>query len=127
MVGQRELDSLLKALDAVLDVAGLARVEPAASALMQAAFNILSLVAQAVGGPVPDAIAPVQAVDLPLDIVDPLLERADLAPIAAEAIIVAIRRRLGRGIILGDRGAGGRQSGAGGGKGKNDLTHHGSP
>jgi hypothetical protein len=119
VVGDRELDALLELLDSILDVPGLARVEPAAGALVQAAFDAIGLVAQAVGRPVADPVAAIEARDLALDIVDPLLKFANLAPITPEAIVMAVVVAIGRGlrsgIILRGGGAGGGQSGTRGG------------
>src|SRR5438309_2513472 len=106
------LHALLEPLNAVLKVAGLAWVEPAASGTMQPVFDAVSFVAKPVGAAIADAVAAIEPVDLPLDIVDPRLERAHLAPIAAEAIVVAvvavvvaIRRGLRLRIILRGSGA----------------------
>src|SRR5438270_747970 len=81
-----------------------------------------SLVAQPVGAAVADAVAPIEPVDLPLDIVDPRLERTHLAPIAANTIVVAvvtvvvaIRRGLRLRIILRSGGTSGDECRARGG------------
>src|SRR5438309_297010 len=112
---ERELDLLLEPLDAILDVASLARIEPAAGALAQPAVDLVGLVEQALGTSAADHVPAVKAADLALDIVDPRLKRPNLAPIASEtiviaiivAVVVAVRRGLRLRIILCRGGAGG--------------------
>src|SRR6478609_5228463 len=89
-IAHRILDALLEALNAIDQLAGLTRVEAAAGAVVKAALEVIGFMAQAVGGMVADAIAAVEPVDLPLDIVEPDLQLAHLAPIVAAIAVVAV-------------------------------------
>ena len=89
----------------------------------QALLDAVGFVAQAVGAAVARCGRGGRAVDLPLDGIDPHLQRPHLAPVAvAIAIAVAGRRLAGRlRIILGGGRAGGSMSRTGGSQGKNNL------
>ena len=127
VVGESELDALFKPLDTELDVARLARVKTAARALAQPVLDPAGLVAQPVGGPIADAIAPFQTIDLPLDIVDARAEFANLAPVPLEPVAISRRRHRRWRVILRGGGASGDQRRSGCGEGKKHLAHHGSP
>jgi hypothetical protein len=101
---------------------------------VQPIFDTVGLTSQPVGAPVADPIPAIEAIDLPLDAVDPRLQGANLAPIVVKAVAIttaitlaAITIGLRLRIILCSGGAGGDESRACGGKGKDDLTHNGSP
>jgi hypothetical protein len=98
-VVHRILDALFEAPDLIFDVSGFIWIKSAASRAVQPIFDIVGFVAKAVGASIADPVAAVEALDLPLDIVDPHLKRADLT----EAIAIAVRLR--RWIILRGRGA----------------------
>ena len=94
---------------------------PPRAAVAQAALDVARFVAQPVGAVAADAVAAVEPVDLPLDVVDPDLQVTDHAPVALAVAVVAvvtigIRRGLRLRIILGGGGAGGDKSRAGGGE-----------
>ena len=76
----------------ILDVACLARIESSASATMQPLLDAIGIVTKPVGHAIADPVSPVEAVDLPLDIVEPHLKLTDLAK--AVTIAVAVDRRV---------------------------------
>jgi hypothetical protein len=115
------LDLLLEPRDAHFDVARFVRVQPAARTLVQPSLDAIGFVAKTVGRAVADAIAPVEPVDLALDLINPRLERANLAP----AVVVAIGPLLR--VILGCGRACGDESRACSSNGNDELTHNGSP
>jgi hypothetical protein len=98
------LDLLLQALEPVLDIACLARVEAAPGPAMEPLFNAAGIVTKPVRHAVTDPVAPIETVDLPLDVVEPQLKFANLA--IAIAIPIAGSRTLPSWIVLRCCGAG---------------------
>jgi hypothetical protein len=78
---------------------------------------------ETVGGTAADRVTVVEPHDLLADTLDAEPEVAHLLPVTAAIAIARPRLR----IILSGGGRGDCQRCAGGDKGKNDLTHHGSP
>src|SRR6478672_7735693 len=137
-VGNGITNLLLEPDDPSLDVVRLIGVEAITLGAAQPVLDVVGFVAKTIGAAVADSVAAVEPLDLILDGVDPRLKRAHLAEAVAVAVIaiviavlavtiVGVGLRLGLRIILGRGGRRECESRTDGSKGKNDLTHNGSP
>ena len=117
-------DVLFEARDAALDVVALAPVQAVVAKLAETILKASRLVVEPAGLPIAQDVTAIELPDLPLDLVDPHLQAADLAIIVVVAIGITLRLRripLGR-----SRSRDGDGRGHQGG-GNQKLTHRGSP
>ena len=108
-------------------LARLVAVEPVAADPAKPALDAVGLIAQAVGGALAYSVAAIEPLDLALNLVDPRLERANLAVIVVVPVTVRLPVGLRLRVILRGRGRRKRESRTGGGERYQNFTHHGSP
>jgi hypothetical protein len=123
-------NSLLKAVDSIVDRIRLVWVQAVAGHVSKLALDIARLIAKAIGFAFAQDIALVETADLPLNPVDMRLQAADM-PVIVVAIGITVRRLLTRivlaWVVLSRSRRGECESRGGCSNREKNFTHCGSP